>query len=105
MSQPTDPRGDAVQRFGAMALMAIGGMVVLLCGSCSLYFGGPVLWTLARAVLHLGEPVDSYGGGMAAVVVMMVLFVGGIPTAVGAMVFADGWRRMQRLKASPGPGA
>ncbi len=65
--------------FGAM-LMAIGGLIAGLCGLCSAFF----LFSIAAS-----DPGGVGGAGY------LAMIVGGIPIAVGGLIFMAGrklWR-------------
>jgi hypothetical protein len=64
----------AVQRFFANALMAVGGLIALLCGGCTTIV---LAFTVANVAIG-----------------MIVLVVGGLPTAIGVGLFVIG-RRME----------
>jgi hypothetical protein len=73
----------AVQRFFGYVLMAVGGLITVLCGGCTLVF--------------LALTLPSGMGQLAALTAIgtAALIVGGIPTAIGVVVFAFG-RRMAK---------
>lgn len=74
------PESRAVQKMFGALLMAIGGMIAGLCGLCSAFF----LFSIAAS-----DPAGV--GGMGGV----ALIVGGIPIAVGVLIFLGGrklWR-------------
>jgi len=68
----------AVRRFFGYVLMAVGGLIALLCGGCTLVFLASGIGQLALTAI-----------------VTAALVVGGIPTAVGVVLFALG-RRMAK---------
>ncbi|MGZ3376162.1 MAG: hypothetical protein ACXU8S_06160 [Phenylobacterium sp.] len=75
---PETPRGwtpDAV----AVAMIAGGAMVFALCGSCTGYFAGAVLW---NAIAH-GRTGGLFVVGVAAV-------IGGIPAMGGIVLIIIG---------------
>jgi hypothetical protein len=73
---------DKVTRFVAGALIVVGGLMVLLCGSCTLVFGGGGLVGLLR-----GEDV-----GLSGFLVATAAIVGGLPTAAGVVLLLNGWK-------------
>lgn len=79
---------NAVRRYFGAMLMAIGGLIAVLSGLCSLTFLGFVIW---NAVTGGGRTV------IADVVQMLTLMLafGGIPFGVGLGVFfwGRGFRR------------
>ena len=85
--------------FGAL-LMAIGGLITLLCGSCTLWWFGAAVWALLRRAFHRGplSTYDSYGASMDKFVAVCALEVGGLPTALGVTLFIIGSGRYQRTK-------
>ena len=74
---PADP---VVKLFGAM-LMAVGGLIAILSGLCSLGFLG----VLITNAFH-----SPAGAGSALAMSPLVLLFGGVPFAVGAAVFIVG---------------
>ena len=70
-----------VKLFGAL-LMAVGGLVVLLCGLCSLGFLG---MTLASTIQS-----PSTAAGMLAIVIGAAAVFGGVPGLCGLAVFIWG---------------
>jgi hypothetical protein len=82
---------DKVTRFVAGALVAVGGLMVLLCGSCTLVFGGGALVGLAR-----GEDA-----GLSCFILTMALIVGGVPTAGGLVLLVNGWKSWQANRPPP----
>jgi small neutral amino acid transporter SnatA (MarC family) len=84
MSHDNPQRPSAVAIFFGWLLMAIGGLMVLLCGACTLTFWGIELTTT--------------GGGDAAGGLLMVGLIGGLPTAAGALLFWVGLRMVRPRK-------
>ncbi|MCI3135492.1 hypothetical protein [Phenylobacterium aquaticum] len=80
-------KSQAVRRYFGAMLMAIGGLIAVLSGLCSLTFLGFVIW---NAVTGGGRTV------IADVVQMLTLMLafGGIPFGVGLGVFF--WGRSLR---------
>ena len=79
MSDPTrSPRGRPASWFFGAALMAIGAMMVVLCGICSLGFFSSIAGISSHSA-------TSIGGG-----VLMIAIFGGIPIAIGVGLFLVG---------------
>jgi hypothetical protein len=74
--------------FGA-ALMAIGGLIVGLCGACTF----ASFWMLLGLAGETGGP-DLQTAINSAIV---PLLIGGIPTVLGALLFRAGLRRYRGL--------
>lgn len=73
---------DKVTRFVAGALVAVGGLMVLLCGSCTLVYAGGGLVALLR-----GEDA-----GLSVFILAVALVGGGLPTAAGVVLVVNGWK-------------
>ncbi|TAJ74598.1 MAG: hypothetical protein EPO51_00645 [Phenylobacterium sp.] len=73
---------DRTTRFVAGGLVAVGGLMVLLCGSCTLIFGGGGLIGLLR-----GEDA-----GLSGFILGTALIVGGLPTGAGLLLLVNGLR-------------
>lgn len=82
---------DKVTRFVAGALIAVGAVMVLLCGSCTLIFGGGGLVGLVR-----GEDV-----GLSGFLVATAAIVGGLPTAAGFVLLLNGWKSWKANRPPP----
>ena len=80
--------GSAVRRFFAGLLMAVGGLIAVLCGGCTVFFLGTAILTSLRGG-ESSNASDALGLGISA-----ILF-GGMPTVVGVALFLWG-RRMKR---------
>jgi len=78
-------RRDAVSAFIGGAMIAVGWLMVGLCGLCSAAF----------MVAMIVEAFRSRSGGDVVMFTTMVLFVGGIPIAIGAGLIWLG-RRVRR---------
>lgn len=76
------------------ALIAAGGLMVALCGTCTVAFAGPAVWAIAT---HRNDY-------MAPVVIMFAAVLGGIPTLIGALMLRSGLKR-HRAGAKPPPPA
>jgi len=75
-------------------MMAVGGLVALLCGACTLIFGGAGLIGLVMQLLHNQSAASmSIGPASAVYLTVIAAVVGGVPTAVGALLFFAGLRR------------
>ena len=88
MSQNTPPTeaDRAVARLFGALLMAVGGLIVVLCGLCSLGF----------LVITIGAGGASAQASQLPGFIMMVAVIGGVPIGVGVVVFIVGrslWRR------------
>jgi hypothetical protein len=74
---------NPLQKFIGGALMAVGGLIAALCGTCTVATIGYGLF-------------DSLGGGVAAddlvSGVVMLGLIGGVPTVLGVLLFRWGWR-------------
>jgi hypothetical protein len=87
-----------VQRFFAYVLMAIGGLIALLCGGCTVVFLGALI---NSALINVGgrgpvTPAWRYNAFWGVIRFSIVpLVVGGLPTAVGVVMFVLG-RRMAK---------
>jgi len=86
---------DKVTRFFAGALIAVGGAMVLLCGSCTLFFGGSGL-----VGLLVGEDV-----GLSGFLVATAAIVGGLPTAAGFALLLNGRKSWKASRPPPGASA
>lgn len=81
------PEARALRRFLAAAMMAVGGLIAALCGTCTVIAAIGVVATVLQDALR--GHVESLG-------LLAVLLVGIIPTIVGVVVFRAGrasWRR------------
>jgi hypothetical protein len=80
-----------VNDFVAYVLMAVGGLITLLCGGCTAFY----LWTAIG--LALDRTSSGQGSALgAATVGIFALIVGVLPTLCGAALFVSGvamWRR------------
>ena len=87
-----EPRstGDAPGNWlGGMLLMTAGGLVALLCGSCTLIVGGAAVWSTfnSSALAHPTIAASSASTG-----IVVALIFGGLPTAGGVALFLFGLR-------------
>jgi len=83
---------DKITRFVAGALIVVGGLMVLLCGSCTLVFGGGGLVGLVR-----GEDA-----GLSGFILATALVVGGLPTSAGLLLLVNGWKSWKANAPPPG---
>jgi hypothetical protein len=84
MSSDQDRRDPVARLFGAL-LMAVGVLMMTLCGLCSLVF----------VISTAGGGSGSEAGGM----LLLVLVIGGVPIAIGFGIFWLGrwlWRPKAR---------
>lgn len=77
------PQRSPERRFIGAALMAVGGLIAALCGSCTLIF------SVAMIVESLNYPRELFS------ILVMFLLVGGPPTLLGLLLFWWG-RRLRR---------
>lgn len=92
------PEAARRRLFGAL-LMAIGGLIALLCGLCSLTTLLGMTWGL------LSSLASGFRAGLMLGVLWSLLLVGvvgGIPTLVGVVLFRSG-QRMRRDAQPPIP--
>lgn len=74
-------------KFIGAALMAVGGLIAALCGTCTVIFAGATI-------------IDSYRyPGELLSILLMVSLIGGLPTLIGALLFRWG-RKLRRPKPS-----
>ena len=78
-------RPDPVQRFFGAALMAVGGLIALLCGLCTVAYAGVALIAMAMNTSNLQLMLSGVFGGA-----LLVAVVGGTPTVVGILIFRWG---------------
>ncbi|HVM99557.1 MAG TPA: hypothetical protein VMT68_05015 [Caulobacteraceae bacterium] len=81
-------------KFFGFALIALGVLMVLLCGGCTLTLLAVSVWQ----TLSSSEPTTA-----TEIISGLMLFglVGGLPTAAGAVLAWAGWRM---VRARPGAG-
>lgn len=77
--QVSTPQASATRRFFGALLMAVGGLIALLCGGCGalFVFGGLIS-------MFTSNPQD------APLIAGMGLVVGGVPAAIGVGLFLAG---------------
>ncbi len=85
---------NAIQRFFGYVLMAVGGLITVLCGGCTIIWFGGVLWNAVLSGIHGDGDLSGYVRGLGALVVITMV-VGGLPTAIGMALFVAG-RRMAK---------
>ena len=90
MTDPQPPRPEA--RFGGWVLIVIGGLLVLLCGGCTLTMWGVGLFGLAETS-HDASAVGAVVG-----LFLMTLLIGGLPAVGGAILVWAGWRVLHPLR-------
>jgi len=73
---------DPVQKFFGGALMAVGGLIAALCGTCTLV-------VMAFGVFGLFDGSTSVGDLLSGVAVLAL--IGGLPTVLGVFIFRWGW--------------
>lgn len=88
--EPEDPE----RRFLGAGLIAVGGLMVVLCGGCTLYFLGSLDWAVKT-----GEP----GAGAAPFIAACALFFGGAPTIIGVLILRRGLVRRRAARPPPSP--
>jgi hypothetical protein len=90
MTEPSAPQPTdiPIRRFFGAALMAVGGLIALLCGLCTLGWTGFVIFGMATS--HDTSAASIIGGTL-----MITLFVGVVPTALGVALFIAG-RNLRR---------
>ncbi|MFI4936087.1 MAG: hypothetical protein ACHP7N_15850 [Caulobacterales bacterium] len=99
MSTPETDSQRAVSRFWGGLLIAVGGLIAGLCGSCTVYFlsvamsGGPANWPSKSSTPSLEAMLSTSPIATA----IGALVIGGLPTALGVLLFVSGWRDIRRL--------
>jgi len=73
---------DPVLKFFGGALMAVGGLIAALCGTCTLV-------VMAFGVFGLFDGSSSVGDLLNGVGILAL--IGGLPTVLGALLFRWGW--------------
>jgi hypothetical protein len=82
----------SVQRFFGYVLMAVGGLITMLCGGCTAL----VLFAAIQLYFTPHASYETWGPPLG----VAALIVGGIPTAVGIVLFVLG-RRMAKAAGWP----
>ena len=89
----TSPGGpSASTRFIAVMLIIVGVLMVALCGGCTV--------VMLAAALSSGNPLSATGLAAAAVSLLMVGVIGGLPTLAGGVVAWAGWRMLHPRASS-----
>lgn len=86
-----DLQPDPVMRFFGGLLIAVGGSLTVLCGGCTLVFAG-------------GSMVGAIGNvqfGDLAYWLLLIAFIGGLPTLIGVRLFFWGQRLYRPRPAKP----
>ena len=81
------PQGNSAGRFFGWMMIGCGGLIAVLCGACTLFFGG--LW--------FGD--WNRDGGLTA----LALFIGGAPTLVGVALVVLGVMLARASRKPPPP--
>jgi hypothetical protein len=89
-----DPAGGATRRFVANALIAIGWLMVGLCGTCTVVF-----LTESVVALTQHQPAGEFGPNF---IPIMALILGGPPIVIGALLI---WTGRSLLGPKPPPSA
>jgi hypothetical protein len=91
-----------VQRLFAYILMTVGALITLLCGGCTVIYLGSVIWTIfLNFVPHDPlAPELQFDAPNGALLGFYGIIIGGLPTAVGVVMFLGG-RRMRRRAMAP----
>lgn len=85
---------DDLRSFWAWLVLTMGGLIVLLCGPCTLFFGGGALFELLRG----GDP------SLAGFILAVALILGGIPTVGGVVLVINGFQSLQKMRRPPAAG-
>jgi hypothetical protein len=78
---------DALERFMGAAIMAIGLLVALLCGTCTAYFTFGALGSQGNQTF----------------VILLALLLGGTPTVIGVAMFRFGLNLYRGNSPDAGP--
>jgi hypothetical protein len=89
MTSPEPP--PAQGQFIGWLLIAVGALMVLLCGGCTLVFWGVGVWTLI-------ESPSAGGLGAMGLLFLMTGILGGLPAAGGGVLIWAGWRAVRPLQ-------
>lgn len=81
----------STKSFAAAAMITAGGLILLLCGPCTLFFAGSALITL----------VTEQNTALSVQILIMALVVGGLPTLLGWFLLRSGLRRTRAAKPPP----
>ena len=85
----TDAKPDPVARFLGAGLLAIGVLMMVLCGGCGAFF---LLFYLVDGLAHPNDMPMA----------LIPLVVGGVPALIGLGLFALG-RSLRRTPSRPPP--
>ena len=91
MSLPQAPQPSPGSSFVGWLLIVFGALLVLLCGGCTLTIVGTGVVGL---VMH---PTAEMWGAMVGSAIV-VLLIGGVPTAGGAILVWAGWRMLHPIR-------
>lgn len=72
--------------FWIWLVFSLGLVIVLLCGPCTLLFGGGALISLLR-----GED-----GQLAGMILVTALVIGGVPTVGGIVLMRNAWSSLKK---------
>ena len=70
-------------KFVGGALMAVGGLIAALCGTCTVVWFGAMMIDAFRASVGVGNVLG---------LVALTAVVGGLPTLLGVLLARWGWR-------------
>jgi len=85
---------DDARSFWAWVVLTTGGLIILLCGPCTLFFASGALVGLAK-----GEDA-----GLAGFILVVSLIIGGLPTAGGIVLALNGFESLRKLRSQPPAG-
>lgn len=85
----TQPPYRPETRFFGWLLIVIGGLLVLLCGGCTL-----VMWGVG--VVGLTQSPSAWGSLVG--LFFVTLLIGGLPAAGGAVLVWAGWRTLHLIR-------
>ena len=80
-----------MRRFIAYGLVTVGGLMALLCGACTLLFGGGGLIGI----------IQGEDAGLALTIFVTALIVGGIPALIGFVLARSGLRTLKETSTDP----
>ena len=89
MTEADEARRARESRFGAYIMLTLGGLITLLCGTCTLWLGAASIAELFNAA----EPQAREWGWP---ILIIDLIFGGVPTAVGVFLLVLGVRALRR---------
>ena len=88
---PSPPAPRPEGRFGGWLLIVLGGLMLLLCGGCTLTF-----WGVGVAALMEDHSGGAWGAAIS--LFLTTLLVGGLPAAGGAILAWAGWRVLHPIR-------